>query len=61
MRQASAVSIGLFPAAASGRIRLAGNAAGKGAVLGVLDSAFSEKLEKLPYEGNGHKKMVVIR
>lgn len=50
VRQASAVSIGLFPAAASGRIRLVGNAAGKGAVLGVLDSAFSEKLEELAQE-----------
>ena len=27
-----------------------GNAAGKGAVLGVLDSAFSEKLEELAQE-----------
>ena len=47
VRKTSAVSIGLFPEAVSERVRLAGNAAGRGAVFGVLDSAFSENLEKL--------------
>jgi len=47
MRAASAIKIGLFPAAFSDRIRFVGNAAGKGAALGLLDTAFSEKMEML--------------
>jgi len=47
VRQASAIGIGLFPEAVSEKIIFAGNAAGKGAVLGVLDTDFSEKLERL--------------
>ena len=50
VRQMSAVSIGLFPEAVREKIILAGNAAGKGAVLGVLDTAFSEKMERLAKE-----------
>ncbi|RKI43755.1 DUF4445 domain-containing protein [bacterium D16-51] len=50
MKQKSAIDIGLFPEAAGTCIRLAGNAAGKGAVLGVLDSAFAASMEKLAKE-----------
>ena len=50
MKQKSAIDIGLFPESASTCIHLVGNAAGKGAVIGVLDSSFASSMEKLAKE-----------
>ena len=50
MKQKSAIDIGLFPESAGTCIHLAGNAAGKGAVIGILDSSFASDMEKLSKE-----------
>lgn len=50
VRMASAISIGLFPAAVTERLEFAGNAAGKGAAFGMIDSSFSKRMETLAQE-----------
>lgn len=50
VRTASGVSIGLFPAAVTERLKFAGNAAGKGAALGMIDPSFSKRMEMLAQE-----------
>lgn len=50
VRPASSIAIGLFPSAAAAYLRFAGNAAGKGAVDGILEADFAEKMEQLAKE-----------
>lgn len=50
VRTSSSIAIGLFPAMIADKLSFAGNAAGKGAIDGILRKNFPEDMEKLAHQ-----------